>query len=280
MPRAQSAKKKTAKSTDTPPVRHVVEVVEEEVVLVPEASEEPSKDAVDSKPAEALPVEKQEIKSMPQESTVSSDEVPPARETEDEEKKGSDEVEEKSQEESDEKRKEVVEELFTSKNAAQTTDISMHKKSAVVPIWIWAAIVLGVAAVVGIVLVAVARGSISLPKIAVRPTPTPTSAPVVTPTPGELQRADLTVQVLNGGGIAGAGGKMKTFLEEKGYTVEDVGNADNYDYQETEIIMKAESQAYLSLLKKDLQEDYVIGTTAATLSSDSAYDAQVIVGKE
>ncbi|MBU2460484.1 LytR C-terminal domain-containing protein [Patescibacteria group bacterium] len=263
MPGVRSAKKKAAKSTDTPPVRHIVEVIEEEITLVPEVSEDPPKDVVDSKPAEALP-----------------DEAPPTRETEDEEKQGTDEVEEKNQEASDEKRKEVVEELFTSKNTAETADISMHKNSAVVPIWLWAAIVLGVAAVVGFGLVAVARGSISLPKITVQSTPTPTPAPVATPTPGELQRADLKVQVLNGSGIAGAAGTMKTFLEEKGYTVEDVSNAENYDYQETEIIAKAESRAYLSLLEKDLREDYVIGTPAATLSSDSAYDVQVIVGKE
>lgn len=145
-------------------------------------------------------------------------------------------------------------------------------------LFVWAAIVVSVALLVGGGLVAVTRGSFSVPFIA-KPIPTPT--PTLTPTPVvTLNREDLKVEVLNGGGTPGAAGKMKTLLEEKGYTVTSVGNTDEYTYEQTEIIVKSDKEAYLSLLAEDLKSDYTIGTTAATLDENASADAQVIVGKE
>jgi hypothetical protein len=93
--------------------------------------------------------------------------------------------------------------------------------------------------------------------------PTPTLAP--TPTVATPNRADITIEVLNGGGVPGAAGKMKTFLEDKGYKVGSTANADAYTFDETEIDVKPGKEAYLKLLQADLASDYTVGTSTATL---------------
>lgn len=94
-----------------------------------------------------------------------------------------------------------------------------------------------------------------------------------------LDRSKLTIEVQNGSGTAGAAGKMQTELEGLGYIVSKTGNADNYDYAETVIQVKATRKSYLPLLEKDLSGSYTIGSTSATLTSSTA-DAIIIVGKE
>lgn len=182
-------------------------------------------------------------------------------------------------EKKEEEQKEVVEEIFhrdTSQVPLEITTASGTSRKLV----LWIVIVIGVAVLAGGGLIAVSRGGISLPFITA-PTPTPTPVPTPTPTPNvTVKREDLSIKVLNGGGVPGAAGKMKSFLEEKGYTVSGVGNTEDYTYEQTEILVKSDKEAYRKLLQEDLNDDYVIGTGAATLSDDASEDAQVIVGKE
>lgn len=178
-----------------------------------------------------------------------------------------------------EEEKEILEEIFTQKSPpAVFPDITEHKRIGAAPVFLWAVIIIGVALLTGGTLLVVASGLPKLPALFAKPTPTP--APTPTPTPAAAARSDIKVQVLNGGGAPGSAGKAKTFLEEKGYTVADVGNTDEYTYKKTEIHVKAGKDSYLAFFKEDLSEDYTIGSTSADLSADSSYDAQVIVGKE
>ncbi|MFZ5844900.1 MAG: LytR C-terminal domain-containing protein [Patescibacteria group bacterium] len=178
-----------------------------------------------------------------------------------------------------EKRKEVVEELFKGEETGVTPEIAVYKGSSKRTIFVWAATVIALALVIGGGLILAARGGLRRVTIfAPKPTPTPTLIP--TPTPEPVKRENLTIEVLNGGGIAGAASKMKKFLEEKGYKVEAVGNTEAYTYGETEILVKPEKAVYLSLLEEDLKDEYTIGTATATLTAEAAYDAQIIVGKK
>lgn len=175
--------------------------------------------------------------------------------------------------------KEVVEELFAKDSSQVPSEItaSGNGKRGGKSLLVWAIVVLGIAGLVGAGLIFALTGGAG--KSATEPTPTPTIA--LTPTPQvTVNRADITIEVVNGGGVAGAAGKMKTLLTEKGYTVARVGNADSYAYEETEILVKSGKEAYRLLLKEDIQGDYIVGTSAATLDEDSEYDARVIVGKE
>lgn len=115
------------------------------------------------------------------------------------------------------------------------------------------------------------------------PTPKPTLSPTKTATSSidkatGLDRANLTIAVQNGSGIAGAATKASNFLKDLGYSVVSSGNADNFDYENTVIEVKSTKKAYLDLLKKDLGTTYTIGSTSAAFTGSS--DAVVIVGKK
>ncbi len=190
-------------------------------------------------------------------------------------------VEEK-QPEVAERKKEMVDELYSEGRGPRVMpEISMHKRSRAKPIVVWAIITIIVALVSGGILFAVSKPE-GLTSMFAGPTPTPTASPtpIATPTPEEIDKTAISIQVLNGGGTPGAASKMKALLTEKGYTVDDTGNTDEYTYDTTEIHVKASASAALAHLEADLKEDYVLGTTAADLADDSDYDAQVIVGKE
>ncbi len=178
----------------------------------------------------------------------------------------------------EDRKKEMVEELFQKKPQVGP-DISMHRAENALPLWLWAVIVLGIALLVGSVLVGTFRGGLKVSLFA-KPTPTPTPASIPTPAPVAVNREDLTLEVTNGGGTPGAASKMKKFLEGKGYNVGALGNADEYTFEKTEIHVKTSKAGALSLLEEDLKDSYTLGSGSADLSEDSSYDGRVIVGKE
>lgn len=128
-----------------------------------------------------------------------------------------------------------------------------------------------------------------------KPTPSPTSTPVAkespspasTPTPSPssvdtetgLDRSNLSVEVQNGSGTAGVAVKAKNFLKNLGYNVTSVGNADNFNYTDVTVKVKAADKKYLPLLIKDLSGSYTVGSSSSDLSASSSADALVIVGK-
>lgn len=130
----------------------------------------------------------------------------------------------------------------------------------------------------------------SIPQDSPTPTKKPTPTPTITPTPKPttnpvdketgLDRSKLSIEVLNGSGVAGTAGKARDLLKDLGYNVTSVGNADNFDYEKTVIEVKSAKSDYLPLLKKDLSQDYSFGTTSAALSTTASADARVIVGKQ
>ena len=180
----------------------------------------------------------------------------------------------KSQEEDIPKSKQVVEELFSKGNA----DISIHKQAARKPI-IWAITVIVAAVVTGIGLIIF---STKTPSSTIKtPEPTPSVDTVISPSPVPIvDRGTIHIEVLNGGGIAGAAGKMKVLLEEKGYIVDKTGNADNYTFDKTQISVKKSQEAVLKLLQEDLSGTYTIGTPDTDLAESSEADIVITVGKE
>lgn len=122
--------------------------------------------------------------------------------------------------------------------------------------------------------------SIGRPKSTPTPTERPTTpTPEATPTP-ELDRKDLSLEVLNGSGAPGAAGSARDFLENLGYENIDVGNAASYDYDQTEVSVKESKKEYLQLLVNDLKDEYTVSSESAYLEEDYDYDAQIIIGTE
>jgi hypothetical protein len=179
-------------------------------------------------------------------------------------------------------KKSLVEELYTKdKKSVMMPEISMHRQSSKKPIMVWAIVTIIVAVLVGGILYTASKKS-SLPSFFARPTPTPTTAPTSTPTPtpAAIDKTSFDIQVLNGGGAPGAAGKMKSFLEGKGYKVSATGNTSDYTYDTTEIHGKPTMTDEVAHLKTDLKDSYSIGTVATDLDASASADVQVIVGKE
>ena len=93
-----------------------------------------------------------------------------------------------------------------------------------------------------------------------------------------LDRADLTVEVQNGSGVAGVASEMGDFLTGLGYKLGSTGNADNFDYENIEIRVTSAKKDFLPLLKSDIGKSYTVGNTSSNLTNSSS-DALIIVGK-
>jgi len=173
-------------------------------------------------------------------------------------------------------------------------EITVHKSSNTKSLVIWAVTMVAIAVGVGgglVVFTNRSNQSQNTPVASVSPTPesgnvpstiSPTIAPTATPkiTTKPVVKKDLKVQVQNGGGVAGAGSKMKALLESKGYKVADVGNASSYTYEETEINVKESKAEIRDTLEEDVSESYTVGKIESTLPETSPYDVRVIVGKK
>lgn len=99
------------------------------------------------------------------------------------------------------------------------------------------------------------------------------------PSSKTVDKAKYKIQVLNGSGIAGIAAAVEKLLEDDGFTVVEIGNADDTTYDKTEIKSKKDiDSAYLGELKTVLEKSYVV-----TESSDEPQgnnDVIIIVGSE
>jgi hypothetical protein len=106
-------------------------------------------------------------------------------------------------------------------------------------------------------------------------TPSPSPASEV-----KINKTKLKVRVLNGSGVPGSAGKMETVLKAAGYKSITAGNADNFDFETTQISVKSGQDELLSTIKQDLKGKYNIGQADTDLAAKSEYDAVITVGKE
>jgi hypothetical protein len=111
-------------------------------------------------------------------------------------------------------------------------------------------------------------------------TPTPTRVPTATPTPTpEIDRTEVNIKVLNGGGVAGKATVVKTILQKKGYEGILTGNADSFEYEKTEIRVKEEKDFLFDVVAADLADNVSV-TTPSKLDEDEAADVIVVIGSD
>lgn len=124
--------------------------------------------------------------------------------------------------------------------------------------------------------------SSTLTSIVVKPTPTPTKKPrpPVSPTP-EFKKEDLKIKILNGSGTKGLANKAKDILKEAGFMELLTGNADSFDYEETEIQIKAANKKATSEIVTAMADFVTIKkANITTLEEDSPADLIIIIGKD
>ena len=140
--------------------------------------------------------------------------------------------------------------------------------------WLWVTVIISV--LYGVVLLFLIYKS-NKPKVAVV-IPSPTPVAIATPVP-VFERKDFKIQVLNGSGVAGLAGKAKVKLEALGYPEVTVGNADSKDYTETQVAIKKSKAGFIAEIKKDLS-DYTLAQDTGTVTEDSEFDVEIILGSE
>src|SRR4030042_2552678 len=118
-----------------------------------------------------------------------------------------------------------------------------------------------------------------------KPTPTvelktsPTETPATSS--GNLSNvklSDLNVQILNGSGIPGQAGEVKTLISSLNFKKIDTGNADNYDYTDTEVSLKDSLPgSVFDQIKTKLEGTYTVIKSKDAVSKSSSYDIIIIV---
>ncbi len=110
---------------------------------------------------------------------------------------------------------------------------------------------------------------------------TPTQIPLPSPTPTPiLNKEELRVKVLNGGGTPGKATEVTSIFKKLGYTETLNGrNADNFDYEVSEVQIKDDKKFAFETLKTDLKE-YVTLQKITSLEATSTADLIFIIGKD
>jgi len=101
---------------------------------------------------------------------------------------------------------------------------------------------------------------------------------VAEPEATPLPRSEITLEILNGSGIAGLAGKYKSTFEDLGYTVDSVGNADE-DVVGSKLYIDSDiDESLLTNLLEDVKSELDIENITGTKDLDTA--AQIVLGSE
>lgn len=104
--------------------------------------------------------------------------------------------------------------------------------------------------------------------------PSPTS----TPTPIEVNKSTLRIELLNGSGIPGEASLVKSELEELGYENIETGNADDQNYEETVVTFSSDlPQEFIEDFIAELENIYVSVNSKVSSNLDN-FDIEIIAG--
>ena len=97
-----------------------------------------------------------------------------------------------------------------------------------------------------------------------------------TPAPTQLEREEITLEILNGSGVAGAASAMAEIFEELGYEGVEIGNAD--ETEGNEMYVGSDIEDLIDVLLEDVEEELNISSISGELD-DSTASARIILGK-
>jgi hypothetical protein len=115
--------------------------------------------------------------------------------------------------------------------------------------------------------------------------PTPVEFVQESPTPeastaAEIDKSQAKIRVLNGTGKAGTASSVKDLLEGKGYKVAEIGNADNFDFEQTIVRFKESFKNFQEVLFSDLSDKYSVKVSSDDLTATDSADIEVIIGSK
>lgn len=113
-------------------------------------------------------------------------------------------------------------------------------------------------------------------KAAVTPTEAPETSESTSSAEMEVKLDEYSIKVLNGSGVRGEAGRVQSSLEDAGFTVSEIGNADNSDYEKTLIQHKKDvKKGFLDKLKEELEKTYELDKNEEL--PDSASDEVIVI---
>ena len=112
------------------------------------------------------------------------------------------------------------------------------------------------------------------------PSPVSVSSPIseASPISSDIDKKEAKIRVLNGSGIAGKASTVKDFLEGLGYVVASIGNADSYDFENTQIKFKKGFEKFESALTSDMSDEYSVEVSDDELESSDSADIEIVIG--
>ena len=153
--------------------------------------------------------------------------------------------------------------------------------------WLWLLIIL---IIIGALVFAFFKGIGPFAKLSpfakkevASPTPQVIASPPLLSSPSAMEgvdRAKPAVRILNGSGVAGLASSVKDMLENLGWRVINVGNANAYDFDQTQVRIKSDFASYQEPIVKDLSDKYSIKVSSSTLDSTDSADIEIVVGKK
>lgn len=100
------------------------------------------------------------------------------------------------------------------------------------------------------------------------------------PSEEQVNLSDYSAQVLNGSGKVGEAGKAGDILEAEGFEGIKLGNADSYDFTDTQVSLKQGTPKFVfDAIESALKSDYAVKKVDA-LDEDSEFDVVIIVGSK
>lgn len=103
------------------------------------------------------------------------------------------------------------------------------------------------------------------------PSPTPTPSPMIS------DRSQYEVTVLNGTTTSGAAKELSDKLQELGYQIDKIGNADSFDVPQTLVRVSPDNMALANTLVKDISDTYE-ASISADLASTATNSAEIVIG--
>ncbi|RLC30114.1 hypothetical protein DRH13_04820 [Candidatus Woesebacteria bacterium] len=103
-----------------------------------------------------------------------------------------------------------------------------------------------------------------------------TEEPTATPAPTQLEREEITLEILNGSGVAGAAGDAAEVFEALGYEDVEIGNAD--ETEGNELYVSSDVEDLIDILLEDVEEELDISSISGELD-DSDASVRIILGE-
>lgn len=110
------------------------------------------------------------------------------------------------------------------------------------------------------------------------PSPEPSQESSPTPSPEPIEKSDIKIEVLNGTGVPGEAGFLKTKLEAEDFQNIETGNAEDQDQTRTTVTFSRDlSQIYIDEVTKLLENLYEeVTAKKGTISED--FDIRIVTG--